>query len=131
MGAAGQGYRGAAALTRAAPPGRLAGWRRATRRVRRARSARPRSSRPSGRRPRKRPLYSPPGPLAQLVEQGTFNPKVAGSSPARPIQEVPASVLVAPPFRGRAAVEGEPRENGPHRQVRATPPPTNLRRGAY
>ena len=24
------------------------------------------------------------GPLAQLVEQGTFNPKVAGSSPARP-----------------------------------------------
>ena len=25
------------------------------------------------------------GPLAQLVEQGTFNPKVAGSSPARPI----------------------------------------------
>ena len=26
-----------------------------------------------------------PGPLAQLVEQGTFNPKVAGSIPARPI----------------------------------------------
>src|SRR4051794_26972209 len=25
------------------------------------------------------------GPVAQLVEQGTFNPKVAGSSPARPI----------------------------------------------
>jgi hypothetical protein len=25
------------------------------------------------------------GPLAQLVEQGTFNPKVAGSIPARPI----------------------------------------------
>ncbi len=25
------------------------------------------------------------GPLAQLVEQGTFNPKVAGSSPARPM----------------------------------------------
>jgi hypothetical protein len=24
------------------------------------------------------------GPVAQLVEQGTFNPKVAGSSPARP-----------------------------------------------
>ena len=24
------------------------------------------------------------GPLAQLVEQGTFNPKVAGSNPARP-----------------------------------------------
>ena len=26
-----------------------------------------------------------PGPVAQLVEQGTFNPKVAGSIPARPI----------------------------------------------
>jgi hypothetical protein len=25
------------------------------------------------------------GPVAQLVEQGTFNPKVAGSRPARPI----------------------------------------------
>ena len=30
------------------------------------------------------------GPVAQLVEQGTFNPKVAGSIPARPIREVPA-----------------------------------------
>jgi hypothetical protein len=26
------------------------------------------------------------GPVAQLVEQGTFNPKVAGSIPARPMQ---------------------------------------------
>ena len=26
------------------------------------------------------------GPVAQLVEQGTFNPKVAGSIPARPIR---------------------------------------------
>ena len=26
------------------------------------------------------------GPLAQLVEQGTFNPKVLGSSPRRPIR---------------------------------------------
>ena len=25
------------------------------------------------------------GPVAQLVEQGTFNPKVAGSIPARPM----------------------------------------------
>ena len=32
------------------------------------------------------PLHSPgPGPVAQLAEQGTFNPKVAGSIPARPI----------------------------------------------
>src|SRR2546423_11064273 len=30
------------------------------------------------------------GPVAQLVEQGTFNPKVAGSIPARPINESPA-----------------------------------------
>ena len=26
------------------------------------------------------------GPVAQLVEQGTFNPKVAGSIPARPMR---------------------------------------------
>jgi hypothetical protein len=26
------------------------------------------------------------GPLAQLVEQGTLNPKVEGSSPSRPIK---------------------------------------------
>ena len=32
-------------------------------------------------------LYSTSGPLAQLVEQGTFNPKVAGSSPARPTRK--------------------------------------------
>jgi hypothetical protein len=32
-------------------------------------------------------LYSIAGPVAQLVEQGTFNPKVAGSIPARPIKE--------------------------------------------
>ena len=30
-------------------------------------------------------LRPAPGPLAQLVEQGTLNPKVAGSIPARPI----------------------------------------------
>ena len=38
-----------------------------------------------------RPSYhlhlAPCGPLAQLVEQGTFNPKVAGSIPARPTLE--------------------------------------------
>jgi hypothetical protein len=31
------------------------------------------------------PRIAATGPLAQLVEQGTFNPKVAGSIPARPI----------------------------------------------
>ena len=33
-----------------------------------------------------RVLHWPGGPVAQLVEQGTFNPKVAGSIPARPIR---------------------------------------------
>ena len=27
------------------------------------------------------------GPVAQLVEQGTFNPKVVGSTPTRPTKE--------------------------------------------
>src|SRR5207247_3565951 len=31
------------------------------------------------------------GPVAQLVEQGTFNPKVAGSIPARPTRGSPRS----------------------------------------
>src|SRR6266576_2427796 len=31
------------------------------------------------------------GPVAQLVEQGTFNPKVTGSIPVRPIDEHPAN----------------------------------------
>ena len=37
---------------------------------------------------------SPAGPLAHRVEQGTFNPKVPGSSPGRPTKKtgnVPAS----------------------------------------
>ena len=29
-----------------------------------------------------------PGPLAQLVEQGTLNPKVEGSNPSRPISQI-------------------------------------------
>ena len=37
-------------------------------------------------------LYSPAdGPLAQLVEQGTLNPKVEGSNPSRPTFNAPAS----------------------------------------
>ena len=35
------------------------------------------------------------GPVAQLVEQGTFNPKVTGSIPVRPIPEVPGNWLLA------------------------------------
>ena len=38
-----------------------------------------------GQNSRERCLHWPGGPVAQLVEQGTFNPKVAGSIPARPI----------------------------------------------
>src|SRR6266540_7470833 len=43
---------------------------------------------PGGNRPAR---DASDGPVAQLVEQGTFNPKVAGSIPARPIQEPPAN----------------------------------------
>ncbi len=42
------------------------------------------------------------GPLAQLVEQGTFNPKVAGSNPARPMRRV----LLIMNFR---CLDGRPR----------------------
>jgi hypothetical protein len=38
------------------------------------------------------------GPLAQLVEQGTFNPKVAGSNPARP---TPKLLALKPMVAGR------------------------------
>jgi hypothetical protein len=34
---------------------------------------------------RERCLHWPGGPVAQLVEQGTFNPKVTGSIPVRPM----------------------------------------------
>ncbi len=34
------------------------------------------------------------GPLAQLVEQGTLNPKVVGSIPTRPIFKPPLHVMV-------------------------------------
>src|SRR5437879_4547148 len=36
----------------------------------------------------RRSRRTPQGPVAQLVEQGTFNPKVAGSRPARPTLKV-------------------------------------------
>jgi hypothetical protein len=39
--------------------------------------------------PRSAGLHSRAGPLAQLVEQGTFNPKVVGSSPTRPMSSGP------------------------------------------
>jgi hypothetical protein len=53
------------------------------------------------------PLRS--GPVAQLVEQGTFNPKVAGSIPARPIAKSLQKRQSAPrceTLRGRCAYQG-------------------------
>jgi hypothetical protein len=44
------------------------------------------------------------GPVAQLVEQGTFNPKVAGSIPARPI--ISAALLTDWSERRRLRSEG-------------------------
>ena len=71
------------------PPGiRERHEHRARRRPRRRTrtGGRPRAGAASARRPRWNcALHSTEGPLAQLVEQGTFNPKVAGSIPARPI----------------------------------------------
>ena len=37
------------------------------------------------------------GPVAQLAEQGTFNPKVVGSNPTRPTREIPANADVQSP----------------------------------
>ena len=45
-----------------------------------------------------------PGPVAQLVEQGTFNPKVVGSIPTRPISEIPAKAE----FSGSPVVRSSP-----------------------
>ena len=44
-----------------------------------------------------------PGPLAQLVEQGTLNPKVVGSIPTRPIQ------VGALPYAGSLTVQSRRR----------------------
>ena len=49
------------------------------------------------------------GPLAQLVEQGTFNPKVAGSTPSRPT--ISTSAQTAPGKTRRVA--SAPHQTGP------------------
>jgi hypothetical protein len=49
------------------------------------------------------------GPVAQLVEQGTFNPKVAGSIPARPTSKSLQnrhSAARRETLRGRCAYQG-------------------------
>src|SRR5436305_13753479 len=77
--------------TRAAPPKRGRQWRMIARRVAgEAGGAVPAAGGGRNRTalcwPRGGAAASP-GPLAQLVEQGTFNPRGAGSIPARPIGE--------------------------------------------
>ena len=44
------------------------------------------------------------GPLAQLVEQGTFNPKVAGSTPARPTWKALQTTIFLPGWLGPAGL---------------------------
>src|SRR5437868_7148194 len=51
-------------------------------------------------------LRAPCGPLAQLVEQGTLNPKVEGSNPSRPISNL--GVVRGKPWA--AAKPGEERQ---------------------
>ena len=46
------------------------------------------------------------GPVAQLVEQGTFNPKVVGSIPTRPIKEIPANRPSSSPAHARNLSDG-------------------------
>ena len=62
-------------------------------------------------------LQCAPGPVAQLVEQGTFNPQVEGSKPSRPIRPrvgatIGGAVRPAPP-RGGATSLCRPRSSGP------------------
>jgi hypothetical protein len=45
-----------------------------------------------------------PGPLAQLVEQGTLNPKVAGSIPARPIERLWSGAFIIGPDAPRGCL---------------------------
>ena len=47
------------------------------------------------------------GPLAHRVEQGTFNPKVAGSRPARPTHITDASAIAARTMFDRARMWSE------------------------
>ena len=63
---------------------------------------------------RDRRVTSPQGPLAQLVEQGTLNPKVGGSSPPRPTSKAPHSGVFSfsgprrVPSGGAGAYRGPP-----------------------
>src|SRR5204863_8266987 len=59
----------------------------------------------------RRRLHSTPGngPLAQLVEQGTLNPKVGGSNPPRPIGK---SLQRAPFGRGSSFRTDDKRPGG-------------------
>ena len=48
------------------------------------------------------------GPLAQLVEQGTFNPKVAGSIPARPTHDFRSTRTIRSDRAGGVNARREP-----------------------
>jgi hypothetical protein len=48
----------------------------------------------------------PRGPLAQLVEQGTLNPKVAGSIPARPTPGLPVNRHIAQAWTSALETQG-------------------------
>ena len=59
------------------------------------------------------------GPVAQLVEQGTFNPKVAGSIPARPIELRWLGRLLPGLFDGEHSLRIEPLDGGRSRFVQS------------
>ena len=56
-----------------------------------------------------------PGPVAQLVEQGTFNPKVTGSIPVRPITDIAQTVSGE---CGTASMSGQGETSGRESDVR-------------
>ncbi len=68
---------------------------------------------PAARIPPARRYTRRAGPVAQLVEQGTFNPKVEGSSPSRPIAKSPASSRVHQARGDRTGSEATEAEQAP------------------
>src|SRR5262245_5860698 len=75
--------------------------------------------------------WLPSGPLAQLVEQGTLNPKVEGSNPSRPI---PSRVVERNPHGGHdplnAHVPSSPVTDPAIRMLQMRQPPGPHGRGA-
>ena len=65
------------------------------------------------------------GPVAQLAEQGTFNPKVVGSIPTRPIEGTPSK---SRPFPGRCGGTRK-RRSKPWAPLGYQPGPGHVRSG--